>query len=186
MAKTTTRKKSSSTPKLTAVPNWLRGINDVIDAIEPSKDGTTWCVKLAGGGELECDAPVAVAAGLATSGRVTESTIKLLAKLSLEHLARTESMRLLVSKNPPATAAALLEALKSSLMEPVASRTVVAQLVKDGWIGKVAKPAAKKTAKKTTKKVSAKVATKVAKKTTKKVAKAVSKKATKKVTKRAR
>ncbi len=171
MPKKTTRKKSSTRTKLASVPSWLEGIDDVIDAIEPSKNGATWKVKLAGGGELECDTAVAIAAGLARSGRVTESTIALLARLSLEHIARTEAMRLLVSKAPPATATALLAELKAAQMEPAAAKTVVDQLLKDGWIGKVARKAAKSPAKPAKKKAT--------KKATKKPVRASAKKATK-------
>ena len=179
MATSTTRKKSSPRyTKLSAVPSWLEGINDVVDSIQPSKDGSTWSIQLAGGGELECDAPVAMAAGIA----VTEKTITTLARLSLEHLARTEAMRLIVSKNPPASAKNLLASLKSALMEPDASRTVVDQLVKDGWIAKVAKKAAKTPATKTVKAATKKPAKKATKKVaTTKVAKKTAKKVTKKI-----
>ncbi len=185
MATSTTRKKSSPRyTKLSAVPSWLEGINDVVDSIQPSKDGSTWSIQLAGGGELECDAPVAMAAGIAVSGKVTEKTITTLARLSLEHLARSEAMRLIVSKNPPASAQNLLASLKSALMEPDASRTVVAQLVKDGWIAKVAKKTAKAATKKPAKKATKKVATtKVAKKTAKKAAKKIAKQPVKKAKK---
>ncbi len=182
MAKTTSRKKSAPRTKLSAVPSWLEGIDDVIDAIEPSKNGATWKVVLAGGGELECDTAVAIAAGLARSGRVTEATIALLARLSLEHIARTEAMRLLVSKSPPATAAALLAELKTAHMEPAAARTVVDQLLKDGWIGR----SGSKTASKTAKQPSKKVAKKSAKKGTKAPAKRTANKSTRKIGKRAR
>ena len=183
MATSTTRKKSSPRyTKLSAVPSWLEGINDVVDSIQPSKDGSTWSIQLAGGGELECDAPVAMAAGIAVSGKVTEKTITTLARLSLEHLARTEAMRLIVSKNPPASAKNLLASLKSALMEPDASRTVVDQLVKDGWIAKVAKKAAKTPATKTVKAATKKPAKKATKKVaTTKVAKKTAKKVTKKI-----